>query len=131
MTFFPLNDFMRYLAVGAATALLYFGLIFLLVEFFGLEGIWPISAAYILAVSFHFLCNKFYTFRRSGTKSLREIFRYFGLLFVNYTITIVVVHVTVNRLGYPTYVGAALAIAATLAIGYAMTKLWVFQRTRG
>lgn len=125
------EDFFRYLSVGAATAVLYFCIISIFVEIFKFEGVGPVSIAYAFGVSFHFLANKFYTFRRTRTNSVREFGRYVGVICLNYLITALFVYVVVDREGYPTYLGAALAIAATTAIGYALTKLWVFQRARG
>ncbi|UIJ71062.1 GtrA family protein [Aurantimonas sp. HBX-1] len=126
-----LLQFARYVGVGGATALVYFGLIFLTVELLQLGHLLAVSISYIAAITFHFLANKALTFRSREANVLREVTRYICVALVNYVITLIVVHLVVDSAGQSTYLGAAMAIAATLGLGFGMTKFWVFQHSRG
>ncbi|MGI2033764.1 GtrA family protein [Rhizobium panacihumi] len=122
------TEFMRYVVVGGATAFIYFGLVLVFVEIFGLHGVVPVSMAYITSVVFHFFSSKLFTFRTVKGNVSGQVARYLTVVALNYLVTAVTVYCLVDYLRYPTYVGAGLAIAATLVIGYGMTKFWVFQR---
>lgn len=125
-----LAQFFRYLGVGGSTALVYFGLIFVTVQGLHLGHLLAVSVSYLLAISFHFLANKTFTFRSRGGKVWPEVFRYILVALLNYFITLAVVFVVVDWGHQSTYLGALLAIAITLGLGYAMTKFWVFNNRK-
>ena len=120
-------EFLTYLAVGGVTALIYFGFIALSVEVFFLDYRVGVSIAYVLAVSFHFLANRKFTFRVAGNRLIHQSIRYLGVLLLNYFITLSVVSFFVGRLGFSTYLSAALSIMITVSVGYFASKFWVFH----
>lgn len=121
------TEFITYLVVGGLTAVIYFGFIALSIEFFGLDYRIAVTIAYVLAVSFHFLANRKFTFRVVDSRLLHQSIRYLGILGVNYLITLGVVSFLVVRLGVSTYLSAAASIMVTVCIGYVATKFWVFR----
>jgi putative flippase GtrA len=125
-----LLQFLRYLSVGGCTAVIYFGLLVVLVQFLHLEHLLAVSICYVSAISFHFLANKAFTFRNRDTDVLMEIVRYLCVALTNYIITIIVVYLVVDLGQQSPYVGAALGVAVTLGLGYVMTKYWVFHHKR-
>lgn len=120
-------EFLTYLVVGGLTALIYFGFIALSVEILKLDYRVGVSVAYVLAVSFHFVVNRKFTFRAADHQIIQQSVRYFGVLLVNYLITIGVVWFFVGRLGMATYLGAAMSIVVTVGVGYFASKFWVFR----
>jgi len=126
-----LFQFVKYLGVGGSTALVYFGFIFVTVELLKLRHFSAVSISYVFAITFHFLANKTFTFNSRNADVLREVLRYILVALVNYLITLLVVFIVVDWAGYSTYLGAALAIAITVGLGYGMTKFWVFRHNRG
>ncbi|TQX86922.1 MULTISPECIES: GtrA family protein [unclassified Rhizobium] len=124
------NELARYVIVGGTTAMIYFGLVLLLVEVFGLDGVLPVSISYIASVTFHFFSSKLFTFRVANGNISGQLIKYLIMVAINYLVTAVTVFLLVDYLRYPTYIGAGFAVAMTLVIGYALTKFWVFKLGR-
>lgn len=114
--------------VGSATFVIYFGLQILL-AYAGLAPLVALSIAYVVAISFHYTCNRVFTFRWIATDRMAiagSLARYAVVNAVNYGITLVVVQ-AVRGLGYDIHIGMVVAIVVTLFTGYVMYKLWVFR----
>ena len=124
-------QFSKYLAVGGSTAILYFALLIFTVDVLHLGHLSAVSISYPLAITFHFFANKLFTFRSRSAQMSGEVFRYLCVAFLNYLISLVVIYLVVDLGGQSTYYGAALAVAVTVGLGYGVTKLWVFQHSRG
>ncbi len=121
------SEFLIYLGIGGLTALVYFVFIALSIEILDFGYRVSVSVAYVLAVSFHFLANRRFTFRVVDNRFIHQWIRYFGVLVINYLITLAVVSFCVDRLGVSTYLSASLAIVVTVGVGYFATKFWVFR----
>lgn len=131
LTYFCKSAVFTYLVVGGLTAIIYFGLIALCIEFIHLDYRIGVSVAYVFAVSFHFLANRKHTFRATDSGVLHQMVRYMALLVVNYLITLLVVYGCVAWLGASTYIAAALSILITVSTGYCVSKFWVFRSRKG
>lgn len=115
------------MVVGGLTALIYFGFLALSVEVFTLDYRLGVSIAYVLAVSFHFLANRKFTFRIVDDRVIHQWMRYLGVLIVNYLIMLSIVSFFVDKLGISTYFSAAISIVVTVSVGYLASKFWVFR----
>jgi putative flippase GtrA len=120
-------QFLRYLGVGGTTALVYFALIFLTLQILQFQHFLAITISYLCAISLHFVANKTFTFRSRERRVGFEVLRYSLVTLLNYLITLAVVFLVVDWGGQSTYLGALLAIAVTLGLGYCFTKCWVFN----
>jgi putative flippase GtrA len=121
---------LSYLAVGGATAALYYGLIALLYGVLEIAYLIAVSVAYAGAIAFHFLANRKVTFGVRGGDAHSQVLRYAVLAATNYVVTILVVAVSVDLAGFGVYTGSTLAILANLATGYLGMKHWVFAASR-
>ena len=124
------SEFLTYLVVGGLTAFIYFSFVALSVEILKLDYRVGVSIAYVLAVIFHFVVNRKFTFHASDQQIFLQSIRYFGVLVINYLITVGVVWFFVGQLGASAYLGAAMSILVTVGLGYFASKFWVF-RTNG
>jgi putative flippase GtrA len=114
--------------VGGATFVIYFALQILLAHI-GVAPLVALSIAYLIAVSFHYTCNRVFTFRWTATSQMAAVgslARYAVVNVVNYGITLVAVQ-AMRGLGYDIHVGMVVAIIITLFTGYMMYKFWVFH----
>lgn len=125
------TEIATFLGVGGATAVLQFTLLFVTIELLQLGAFLAVSVSYIAAITFHFFANKVFTFKSRDANILPEVMRYMCVALVNYIVTLIVVYLVVDLAGQSTYLGAALAIAVTVGLGYGMTKFWVFRHNRG
>jgi putative flippase GtrA len=121
------QQLLTYLLVGGLTALVYFGFMALCIEVLKLDYHVGVTVAYVLAVSFHFLANRKFTFRVLDKRFIHQSIRYLGVLLINYLITLGVVSFLVDKFGVSTYSSAALSIVITVSIGYVFAKYWVFS----
>ena len=117
-----------FLVVGAITAAIYYALTGILWGLLGAHYLAAVSVAYVSAVAFHFLANRRVTFDASRDSARRQLPRYVALAAFNYLVTLLVVDFAVRFAGLHVYVGATLAILATLATGYVGMRRWVFAR---
>ena len=120
-------QFFRYLVIGGITALVYFGFFALSVEGFQLNYRVGMSIAYVLAVTFHFLANRKFTFYSKDGKLIYQWLRYLAVLIINYLVTLVVISFFVDQLGLSAYLAVMLSILVTVCVGYFASKFWVFR----
>ena len=117
----------RFAIVGATTAAIYFGLLAILVEYVHLDYRLAVTVAYVVAVGFHFLSNRRFTFRAHEAKALPQLLRYLVLVGVSYLVTLTVVTIAVEVLRTDPMWGVVLAAAATMGLGFVVSKFWIFQ----
>ena len=122
-----MRTFILFLMVGAFTATIYFCVLIVLLEFLLIDYRVAVSVAYVSAVTFHFISNRRVTFRSNEARVLPQIIRYLPMIVLNYVLTICVVTVSVETLGFSPYLGAALAIVVTTGVGFCMSKQWIFK----
>jgi len=121
------SESIRYLLVGAVTAVLYLGAIVLFIEVLNLEYRLSVSIAYFVAVSFHFLANRIFTFASEKGQIKIQFFRYLFILLVNIAITLASVFFMVDILQISHYIAAFFALALTIVVGYLASKFWIFN----
>lgn len=120
---------LKFLTVGAISAVVYFASFTLLWKFFGLNYKLAVSIGYVLSVIVHFTANRVLTFRSHGQQLFQHIARYLVMITINYLITLAVVHLMVAVLKLSPYLGIVLSIGSTTGLGYLMAKFWVFRTT--
>lgn len=121
------RDFFFYSAVGGVSALVNFGCFSLFYGVFRLHYEVAVTLSYILSVLTHFNGNRRVTFKRHTHALLPQLKRYGVMLFINYLVTLLVMHIAVAFLSLSPYIGLISAIAVTVWIGFIMAKFWVFK----
>lgn len=116
-----------YAAVGFFTAIIYFSLFYILVYFSGLNYFIGMSCSYIIAVSFHFLASRRFTFSTSKNSLGVQTVRYLGLLLLNFIISLILLSVFVEILEQNKYISIIFSSSITLILGYFISKFWVFS----
>lgn len=124
------SEIFLYLFIGGLTGLIYFGFIALSVETLKLNYRFGFSIAYLMAVSFHFLANRKYTFTAVTGRLFPQMVRYSGVLMINYLITLGIVSFFVEKIGISPYFSAAISIVVTVGVGYLASKFWVFRNKK-
>lgn len=117
----------RYLAVGFSTTAIYFSLIYVFREILGFRDLLSISIAYFLATIFNLLANKLFTFSFRGMPDFALIIRYGTLALVNYLLQVFVIWLSFTQFRLHFYISTLFASAAAMAIGFVVSKSWVFK----
>lgn len=114
--------------MGGITAVIYFGLLAIFLDIMSLDYRMGVSVAYITAVAFHFFANRRLTFSSRNERPFRQVVRYLLMVAFNYLLTVMLVTVSVEKLGLSPYMGAAVAIVVTTGLGFFISKVWVFRK---
>jgi len=99
-----------------------------MLEIFDINYKYSIVLAYIASVIFHFIANKFFTFRNDENFSLNQIIRYSSMIFLNLLITYLVVFFSHQIFDVSVYLSTVLSITSTIFFTYLISKNWVFRR---
>lgn len=115
-----------FMTVGGLTAALYIGLFGLFWHVCQWHYQIAISLAYTIAVVFYFLANRKFTFKSTGNTA-KQLPKFLTLLLLNYVVTLIVMHITVEFAHLPPYFGIFAAIGTTFILSYRISKFWVFK----
>jgi len=121
--------FLKFLAVGLTTMVVQFSSFALMWDIFHLPQRVSVSISYLMAVTFHFLSNRSFTFQAGNANVFKQLVKYIAVTCLNYVITIVVVDVCVKIFFLSPYIGVMAAIATTVMTGFLFLKYWVFSET--
>jgi putative flippase GtrA len=124
---FNILAFAKFGLVGAATAVIYFLVMWFADSILGLAYLVVVSLAYIVSTVFHFLANRHFTFSAARGQYRRQMTRYLIMWSVNYVITLVVVGFFVERLNFSPYIGVCVSVFFTLFVGFLLGRYWVFK----
>jgi putative flippase GtrA len=96
-------SFLRFLLVGGVSALVQFAVLALFLQSFGFEYRLSVAVAYIASVMFHFVANRYFTFRLNGVPRVDEIRRYLTIVAINFVVTMIITTSTVEFLDFAPY----------------------------
>jgi putative flippase GtrA len=120
-----LRKLMRFATVGALSAAVYFAAVALLIES-GMVGPRLASVlAYLVSVTLSFAGHRFHTFRSNGRLSAEAI-RFIATHLAGMAVMFATMHVAVDMLDAPFWVGSAMGTLIVPAISFVVLILWVF-----
>ncbi len=120
----------RFALVGGSAALVYAASLLAIVHFLATSSMVSSALAYVIAIPFSFLGQKYFTFRSRGAM-WGELPSFLLLQGVNLIAAVAVTHVVVDVLGFGHYAGIAAVIIAIAVISYASMALAIFRKTPG
>ncbi|MCC5993132.1 MAG: GtrA family protein [Rhodobacteraceae bacterium] len=115
----------RFVFVGAATGLLFAGLVALMVDGLGLRESHAAGLAYIALLPPNFLAHKHSVFR-SRQPAWPEVLRYLGMHAVALLSSMGVMAALTGPLGLSHWLGSVAVICVVPLINLALMELWVF-----
>ena len=84
------------------------------------------AAAFAIAMTFHFVANKLFTFEAEGNTS-RQVGKYLIASLATYTITVLIIEVAKNRFGLSNLLAVLASASVTLVVGYVLGRFWVYR----
>ncbi len=118
----------RFGLVGGSAALIYAASLLVLVHFLNLGSLLSSAIAYLTAIPFSFLGQKYFTFQ-SKAKFQHELPGFLMLQGFNGVAAMAVTYVAVDILGLGHYVGIAAVIIAIAVISYGTMALKIFRKS--
>jgi len=120
--------FLRFATVGATVAVIDFSSVALLSRWF--PPLAAVTIAYCIAVTCHFSLNKFWVFRCRRNDYARQLVQYGTVIFINWVITISVVHVCLSTFTSNVLVAKLCAIPCATLCNFLLMQLVVFRPHR-
>ena len=118
----------RFLFVGIVTALGYFSLLLLLVEYLG----WPVplasSIAYIIALVFNYLAHHHFTFT-SSVDHKHSGWRYVIMCVTGFMINAVIMSIDSAAIPYGYLMLQAISIVVVVSWNLLLSRYWVYSHT--
>ncbi len=114
--------------VGAITAIIFFGVMWIVESKLHASYLVAVSIGYGLAVVFNFFAHQRITFQAHYNQTTAQLNRYIGMVFLNYLVTVLVVYICVIFWSLSAYVGVCFATVMTTVIAYILGRHWVFKR---
>lgn len=127
------GDFLRYLIIGGLTTLVDNGIFALAHGGIGLHYQTANAAAWVVAVSFAFLGNKWVVFRtptKDGRSLLLEAARFTAMRLLTLLFSVAFLYAAIDLLGIDEFLSKAVSSVAVIALNYVLSKLVVFKSPR-
>jgi putative flippase GtrA len=121
-----LHQFIKYSIVGVSNALIGFGTMFLLLNYFKVNYIISNTTGYILGLINSFIWNKRWTFQ-SGNHYSKEIFRFLVVFIVSYLSNLVFLIVLVEIFDLNQNISFILSSMIYIAVGFTANRIWTFS----
>lgn len=121
-----LHQFIKYSIVGVSNALIGFGTMFLLFNFFKVNYLVANTAGYILGLINSFIWNKKWTFQ-SGNHYSKEIVRFILVFIMSYVSNLVFLIILVEILNVNQNISFVLSSVIYIAVGFTANRLWTFS----
>jgi len=119
--------FGRYLLVGIANTLIYSSLLWVFLSCNRFPYPLSVAFAFILAMVFQYLANKYFTFR-TISHSLGEVFRYILSAILNYTISVLVIWVSLDLIKIPPLLASIFSATTAAFLGFIVSFFWVYRK---
>lgn len=120
-----LRQFLRYASVGVANTAVHFAILGMLVEMAGWHPLLSNAVAFLVASALSFQLNARFTFVRPA--GWGGYVKFVGVALLGLAISSAAMH-SAQRLGWHYVPGAALGMAASVSIGFVLTRALVFAR---
>lgn len=120
-------DFYKFLIIGLLTFGIYYFFLWVTFGNLKLQYILSVSISYLLAILFHFVTNKIFTFK-NNSKFGRQLFKYLFLAIINYFLQVVIIIGLCEFVNLNFYFSAFFASLITMVNGFLTMKLWVFRK---
>jgi putative flippase GtrA len=94
----------------------------------GVDAFAAVAMAFIAGMVVNLLLHKFFTFRERTPLVPAQVARYLAVVALNLALTEAVVWFATVHFGYGAMVGKLASLPLVLAIGFSLSRLWIFRR---
>lgn len=121
------GQFARYVVTGFASL----GVDLLVLQLLLVGGVGSfvaVAIAFVAGMVVNLLLHKFFTFRERTPLVAAQVARYLAVVAVNLALTEAVVWLATEQAGYSAMAGKLASLPLVLAIGFSLSRLWIFPR---
>lgn len=121
------GQFVRYVITGFASL----GVDLLALQLLlaaGVDAFLAVAIAFVAGMVVNLLLHKFFTFRERTPLAPAQVARYLAVVALNLALTEAVVWLATVQFGHGAMVGKLASLPLVLAIGFSLSRLWIFRR---
>lgn len=121
------GQFVRYVVTGFASL----GVDLLALQLLlaaGVDAFVSVAIAFVAGMVVNLLLHKFFTFRERTPLAPAQVARYLAVVALNLALTEAVVWLATAHFGYGAMAGKLASLPLVLAIGFSLSRLWIFRR---
>ena len=122
------NQFLKFIVVGLFSAIINYGLFYLLLKMANINYLISSLCGFIAGVFGGFYLNKNWTYNDKNNKSNSLLWKYFSLYLFSLLISLIFLKITVEYIGLNAEIANLLAIGITTCINFIGTKFVVFKK---
>jgi putative flippase GtrA len=119
--------FFKYLFIGASTFFLYYFLLWATYSVLQMEYLYSLTFSYLLAVCFHFLVNRVYTFEAHENGIKLQLLKYIVVSSISYIIQFISVVILHKNIGMLFYSSVFIGVCVSTLLNYFLLNKWVFS----
>lgn len=125
-----MTKFIKFLFVGGSTAILQLSVFYFFLNFIDLDYRISVTVSFILALFYHFMANKIFTFKLSKQVKFTEVWKYAISSALSYFIILSCTIILVEKYKITPFSSNFFAILINIFITFSLLKLWVFNEKR-
>ena len=122
------KQILRFIVVGSFTAVIYYGVLFVLVEFADAGVLFSSSAAYVSATMLNYKLHHAWTFEARVAHRVATV-RYLVMCMIGFTINYLVMFFGVSDDQSNYLLVQTLAVACVVAWNFMLSSLWVYRHS--
>ncbi|MGI9292804.1 MAG: GtrA family protein [Pseudomonadales bacterium] len=122
------KQILRFILVGGLTAAIYYGVLYVLVEFVGVGVLLSSSAAYIGAIVLNYKLHHAWTFEAKVSHRVAS-FRYIVMVAIGFTINYLVMFFGVGNDQSNYLLVQTVAVVCVVAWNFIVSSLWVYRHS--
>lgn len=93
----------------------------------GVDAFVAVAVAFVAGMVVNLLLHKFFTFRERTPLLPAQVARYLAVVALNLALTEAVVWLATAQFGYGAMAGKLASLPLVLAIGFSLSRLWIFR----
>ncbi|WP_048438660.1 GtrA family protein [Caenimonas sp. SL110] len=124
------GQFVRFIVTGVTSLLVDLGVLHLMLTA-GIAQEIAVAVAFLVGVGVNLVMHKFFTFRDSARLHGYQVVRYFIVVAINLAVTEAAVWIATQQLGMSPLAGKLLSLPPVLALGFTLSRTWVFVPRKG
>lgn len=122
-----LAQFIKFSLVGVLNTAIHYGVFYVLYRYAGLYHLLASAAGFCLAVVHSYILNKFWTFRRRGSRIREEFLKFFLVSIFSLGVNLAGMAILVELLAVQPPVAQLVTIGITLVVNFLSNKFWTFR----
>jgi putative flippase GtrA len=122
-----LAQFIKFAVVGVLNTAIHYGVFYALYRFAGVYHLVASGAGFCAAVTHSYILNKFWTFKRRGSRVHEEFLKFFLVSLLSLCVNLTGMAILVELLAVHPPLAQLVTIGITLVLNFLGNRFWTFR----